>query len=104
MCTMEVMKWTSLCTAMASTMFVMGCGAGETRIDPGDLELRDLLGVAPEVAIKWDPDQRAAARRVLVEGFHERATALPLAPSDGTSIDDRVANAMAALDASRARD
>jgi hypothetical protein len=97
---MKAMKWTSLCTAM----LVMGCGAGETRIDPGDLELRDLLGIAPEVAVKWDPEQRAAARRVLVEGFHERATALPLAPSDGTSIDDRVANAMAALDASRARD
>ncbi len=99
---MEAMKGTSLCTAVASAMLVMGCGAGETRIDPGDLELRDLLGVAPEVAVKWDPDQRAAARRVLVEGFRERATALPLAPSDGTSIDDRVTRAMAALDASRA--
>ncbi len=96
------MKGTSRWFVMATVMLGMGCGAGETRIDPGDLELRDLLGVAPEAALRWDADQRAAARQVLVEGFRERATALPLAPSEGTSIDDRVARAMAALDLSRA--
>ncbi|CAN5921350.1 hypothetical protein BH11MYX3_BH11MYX3_47540 [soil metagenome] len=89
---------------MATALLIAGCGAGETRIDPGDLELRDLLGVAPEVAVTWDPAQRAAARRVLIDGFRERAQALPLASTEGDTIDDRVTRAMAALDAARAAD
>src|SRR5438552_55289 len=49
--------------------FVAACGAADNRVDPADLELRDLLGVAPEVAIGWDAAQRAAARRVLASGL-----------------------------------
>lgn len=51
------------------------CGAGETRIDPGDLELTDLLGVSPEVAITWDADQRASARRVLSSALDDDSIA-----------------------------
>lgn len=101
---MAVMKGTSLWCVVASATIVVGCGAGETRIDPGDLELRDLLGVAPEVAVTWDADQRAAARRVLVDGFRDRAQALPLASTEGSSIDEQVARAMVALDVARAAD
>ena len=43
--------------------------AGDTTVDPGDLELRDLLGIAPEIASAWNADQRAAARRVLIAGL-----------------------------------
>ena len=55
------------------------CGTGDTKIDPGDLELRDLLGVAPEVAARWDADQRAAAKRVLVAHLEAAPIATQLA-------------------------
>lgn len=55
---------------------LVGCGAAEDEaLDPADLALRDLLGVAPKVAAAWDADQRAAARDVLAGGLH--------APDDG---------------------
>jgi hypothetical protein len=74
---------------------VAGCGTGDTRVDPGDLALRDLLGVAPEVASHWNADERAAARKVLIEALHA-----PAAPADvgAGSIEDRIA----ALDGRRA--
>ena len=91
--------------AAASAVTLIGaCGAGDTRVDPGDLELRDLLGLAPDVASTWDGEQRAAARRVLVAGFEENAdpenatiTALP-------SLDERVARGLAVVDANRVAD
>ncbi len=46
----------------------VGCGADEN-VDPGQLELRDLLGVTPRTAAAWDDDQRAAARLVLAGGL-----------------------------------
>ena len=49
-----------LCCAL-----LVACGTGDNRVDPGDLEPRDLLGIAPEVARSWDATQRASARRVL---------------------------------------
>ena len=72
---------------IAICVVVAGCGTGETRVDPADLQLRDLLGVAPEVAARWDAGQRAAARRVLADGLHAQ-----VAPSDvtGASIADRL--------------
>jgi hypothetical protein len=72
---------------IAICILVAGCGTGETRVDPADLQLRDLLGVAPEVAARWDAGQRAAARRVLADGLHAQDT-----PSDvtGASIVDRL--------------
>ncbi|HEX3758900.1 MAG TPA: hypothetical protein VHW23_09350, partial [Kofleriaceae bacterium] len=45
------------------------CSAGNNSVDPGDLELRDLLGISPEVATAWDGTQRSAARRVLAGGL-----------------------------------
>jgi len=81
---------------------VMGCGAGDNRIDPGDLELRDLLGVSPEAASAWDAPQRAAARRVLAASLHDEAAppaTIELQP--GANPDDRIVGALAALDARR---
>src|SRR5678815_3160662 len=46
-----------------------GACAGDGTVDPGDLELRDLLGISPEIASAWNADQRAAARRVLIAGL-----------------------------------
>ncbi|MEO7735911.1 MAG: hypothetical protein ABIY55_33455 [Kofleriaceae bacterium] len=80
----------------------IGCGAGETRIDPADLELRDLLGVAPEVAVRWDDAQRASARRVLAEGLRAPATRHTIAIEAGETADDRLIRTLAALDAARA--
>jgi hypothetical protein len=54
------MTWLFLASAVAS-----GCGAADSAVDPGDLELRDLLGVAPEVAASWDRAARARAREVI---------------------------------------
>jgi hypothetical protein len=42
-----------------------GCGAADGELDPEDLSVRDLLGVDPQVALRWTPAQRASARRVL---------------------------------------
>ncbi len=88
----------------ALTCVVMIACAGEARIDPADLELRDLLGVAPEVAVRWDAAQRTAARRVLAAGFRAPGEPHTSVMSDGDSLDDRVIRTLAALDATRAAD
>ncbi|HEU4733487.1 MAG TPA: hypothetical protein VFT22_36590 [Kofleriaceae bacterium] len=91
-------------TASCCALLVAACGAGDRRLDPADLELRDLLGISPAVAGAWDPDQRAAARQVIEAGLHE----LP-APSGRVAlgkepvVERRVANALAAIDVDRAR-
>lgn len=88
--------WTvSACAA------VLGCGAGDTRLDPGDLELRDLLGVSTDVATTWDAEQRAAARRVLGEGLEMRAELPALALGEGRTLDERVLLALATTDRAR---
>ncbi len=89
-----------LCAAIAG-----GCGTASDRIDPRDLELRDLLGVAPETALAWDPAQRAAAREVLAGGLDQSGPAA-IAPGDGRgrTFDERVARALAAIDRARAAD
>ena len=68
------------------------CTAGTNRIDPGDLELRDLLGISPEIASAWDDAQRAAARRVLEIGLGEidAPSQRALTPEPG-GLDERVA-------------
>jgi hypothetical protein len=80
------------------------CGAGDNRLDPGDLELRDVLGISPETASSWDRDQRASARRVIDDGLHH-ADASPIRASLGAEavLDRRVAKALASVDADRAR-
>src|SRR5688572_7580461 len=77
------------------------CGTGDTTVDPGELELRDLLGVAPEVAAGWDADQRAAARRVLVDALDDNIAAITMAPTAAASLDERVTRTLAALDGQR---
>ncbi len=69
---MEIHRGASGVVACA-LIALAGCGAGVERVDPADLELRDLLGVTPRVAAAWSDDQREAARRVLADGLVERA-------------------------------
>ncbi len=73
------------------------CGAADESIDPGDLELRDLLGVAPRVAVTWNDAQRAAARQVLAAGLSPGAD---LALTDvGELVDDAaVVHALTVID------
>lgn len=80
------------------------CSAGDNSVDPGDLELRDLLGVSPEAASTWDGAQRSAARRVLAAGLRDDGgpaaqRSLDDAPGD---LDARVAALLAGDDAARA--
>jgi len=75
---------------------LIGC-AGDNRIDPSELELRDVLGMSPEIAMSWDAGQRASARHVLDAGMHDvrsvpfeatlgRALAIPPPPNLAESI------------------
>src|SRR3569623_2862605 len=83
--------WLLLCAAVASA-----CGTGDTRVDPADLGVRDLLGVAPEVAARWDAGQREAARHVLGEALHAQVAPQKLPEVGG--LEERLAD----LDARRA--
>jgi hypothetical protein len=49
------------------------CGTADNRVDPGDLELRDLLGISPRPASLWSGEQRASARRVIASSLDEEA-------------------------------
>ena len=89
------------------------CSAGDTVVDPGDLELRDLLGLSPDAATRWTAEQRLAARRVLEAGLaadatHDAATAPDAAtgpPADAAAgLDERIAALLATVDTARADD
>jgi hypothetical protein len=97
---MSSMKGTSNVAALTAILG-FACGAGDTRLDPGDLELRDLLGIAPKVANGWDAEQRASARRVLATGLDEDAIPTRIALSNGRDLDERVSRSIAALDRER---
>lgn len=78
-------------------LLIAGCGAADERVDPGDLALRDLLGVQPKVVASWDEAQRAAAREVLAGGLAARepvALTAPLADDEAALV-----RALAASDA-----
>ena len=78
-------------------LLIAACGAADERVDPGDLALRDLLGVQPKVVAGWDEAQRAAAREVLAGGLAAReavALAAPLADDEAALV-----RALAASDA-----
>lgn len=75
---------------------VVGACAGDGRLDPGELELRDVLGVAPEAALTWDADQRAAARHVLEGGMHATAAIAHAPPG-------KVTDGLATIDATRSK-
>ena len=98
------MTGTSRRLILGLAVVAAGCGTGDTRVDPADLELRDLLGMSPEVASHWDADQRASARKLLVAGLHEDAPAVEVVLAGGASVDARVAQTLAALDARRIHD
>jgi hypothetical protein len=42
-----------------------GCGSSDGELDPADLEVRDLLGLEPQIGLRWDAEDRADARRLL---------------------------------------
>jgi hypothetical protein len=69
-----VARWPMVCLVSAA------CGAADERVDPGDLALRDLLGVMPQVVAGWDEAQRAAARQVLAAGLTAGPEVVLLAP------------------------
>jgi len=74
---------------------ILAACAGDNRLDPSDLELRDVLGVSPETAMAWDAGQRAAARRVIDAALHD-------APSQTALASDRsVEKALAVADGDR---
>lgn len=99
---MMVEMWgTSRRIAAFALVCASACGTGNTSVDPGDLELRDLLGIAPEVARTWDADQRASARAVLDDALGARGEPATLALALGTSLDERVTRTLATLDAHR---
>ncbi|MEO8841247.1 MAG: hypothetical protein ABI591_03670 [Kofleriaceae bacterium] len=72
--------------------------AGDNRVDPSELELRDVLGMAPETAMAWDAGQRAAARDVIDAGMHD----VPPAPI-AAAFDRSLASTLAIVDAGRAK-
>src|SRR3569623_485374 len=79
--------------------------AADHRVDPIDLELRDVLGIAPDVALTWNADERAAARQVLEAGIHAVATRSTIDATVGRAPthDRSLATALAAADAVRAQ-
>lgn len=96
------MLGTSRVVATLAVLFACACGTGDTKVDPGDLELRDLLGVAPEVATTWDAEQRAAARRVLVANLDAgESEPIQVELAAAKAPDDRIARTLASLDMER---
>jgi hypothetical protein len=89
---------------IAVVLLACSCGTGDNRLDPRDLGLRDLLGIAPEVATTWDADQRAAAREVLAASCDDAAPPVSVALPGGASLDDRVAQSLADHDLDLDRD
>jgi len=79
--------------------------AADHRVDPNDLELRDVLGIAPDVALTWSADERAAARQVLEAGMRSVATspAVDAPVGRAPTLDRSLATALAAADATRAQ-
>ena len=101
------MRGTSRHVAAIAIAYASGCGTGDTRVDPGDLELRDLLGVSPEVAGQWDAEQRASARRVLtaaLDGSDGAPIAIEIGALSPGTLDERVTRSLAELDHRRFAD
>ncbi|HSS00588.1 MAG TPA: hypothetical protein VLM79_26195, partial [Kofleriaceae bacterium] len=98
--------------AILSALVAAACSTADNSVDPGDLELRDLLGISPEIASSWTTTQRIAARRVLFAGLSldrgtaRTVTALPTARTARTAIDidEQVARLLAVDDARLAAD
>jgi hypothetical protein len=84
---------------LLSCVLVASACVGDNRVDPSQLELRDVLGMAPETAMAWDPEQRASARKVIDAAMHEAPPPVHASLGKGGS----VANALAVADAGRAK-
>jgi hypothetical protein len=95
------MRGRSHVVAAFAAVFACACGTGDTRVDPSDLELRDLLGVSPEAAGAWDPGQREAARRVLVEALDHGSELVTTELVTASAVDDQVTRSLATLDTQR---
>jgi hypothetical protein len=95
------MRGRSFVVAACAVVFAGACGTGDTRIDPSDLELRDLLGVSPEAAGAWDLGQREAARRVLVEALDHGSEPVEADLVAASAVDDQVTRSLASLDGRR---
>ena len=83
--------------AFAILWIASACGTGNTNVDPGDLELRDLLGVAPEVATSWDAEQRSSARRVVANALDDEHPARDIEIESYRS-DDQLVRALTSVD------
>jgi len=101
---MVLMRGTTHVVAACALVLACACGTGDTRVDPGDLELRDLLGISPETAGRWDGDQRAAALRVFDEALADGRESINVELLADDTIDARVARSLGALDAKRFAD
>ncbi|HTL31673.1 MAG TPA: hypothetical protein VL326_01035 [Kofleriaceae bacterium] len=85
--------------AAFAILFASACGTGDTNVDPGDLELRDLLGVSPDVATTWNTEQRSSARHVFVDALgDERTESISIGSYNS---DDQLVHALALVDAKR---
>ena len=97
-------RWTHAVGAV-SLALAAGCGAADDGVDPGELALRDLLGVSPAVAEAWGAEERAAARGVLEPALaladEQEAAMAPLGL--GARSTDPLLEGLAAIDDDRAR-
>lgn len=57
---MSYLTWWAACA-----LCCFGCGASDSTLEPGALGARDLLGIAPDVAVAWSAGERSQARAVL---------------------------------------
>jgi hypothetical protein len=101
---MAVMRGKSHVVAACALGLACACGTGDTRVDPGDLELRDLLGVSPAVAGGWDRPQRESARRVLFDALELGGDAIRSEAVVADQTGDRIARSLATVDARRFAD
>lgn len=103
--------WGLLLYGLVTPAGSAGCGTADNRVDPGDLELRDLLGFSPRAASEWGAEQREAARRVIAgslaasEEAERFGASLVVAPyRDEAARDVVVAQALARWDERLARE
>src|SRR4249919_3820938 len=91
-------------TRVLVCLVLAACGAADTRLDPSELELRDLLGIAPETAMSWDAAQRASAREALDTAMRDTSSSAIDAPRGREpGLDRSIATALATADADRAK-
>lgn len=97
------MRTRTLTCLLVASVTALGCGAADSGVDPGDLALRDLLGISPEVAAGWDATERARARAIIALAS-DRAGEEPAEPVRlGVGADEREAiiASMSAVDEQR---